>query len=822
MIETDEFVASVKGRRAERCGYLDEALTLYRAYLARNPEPGEGWLDLAAVELDLDDAAAAKKSFSRAGGAAKSIWGRWLQARIFHKLGHNDKALAILNALIASGEGSLTSMCETRATVEAALDMPAEALVDSIRSTVFRHGFVWCSSLIGLMSGACRSMMQELGVRLEIVTKLEDNLVHECYMRTGIYFRERGELHDHPGEVRIGFMAAFSPQQTAFLARLLPLLQKQIAGLKVYAYGTQSLAASGAPHELSRLVEWRGIAGKLTYMGYGAIKPDGLDLLCDMDWGSAEARTDIAMMNPAAIRMLWLPSGGRCRVTVPGSPTIDQDLAAEKEEWAVLAQMAQSGRAAWTDAGASQDCARHFAALVSSAIKEAGKSHLFPRYAAGGTPPPMQQIDAKRKDLATADVHRVTNNFFANWLNDVRRLNFHFDSESRSDNLRVAVLTPYIQGQTEQLEFSRQSLLEQTGKIACRQFLIGQGYFDPAIADWDAESIVMPNDPDDLGLSALAVGARAALRQGYNAIAFLPPGVRWRGAHLRDLVMASVRRGSDLTMSRVALVGTHGRIFAEHVSVGNIPVHHNSFISSFLITGRALKLMPLWASIPYAARFYATGIFRSAVRTRGLRQFMIPNATVEVRALDLFSFRRFSNFTPPSALPMNFKEMALIQPQGEWQEWLAMLALSNTNLAAPENRAGILFDAVEMLTGKQETAAPQAVEKWAAGLPDSSVLLPCDPAACAQRLQAIGRAETTLTLAAHREKAGLWRTAKGGVYPLDGIIATLAEQGLALESWRQGAVSPDGIAALYTMHLRPTDNRSASPSPSPQAETLAA
>lgn len=266
-------------------------------------------------------------------------------------------------------------------------------------------------------------------------------------------------------------------------------------------------------------------------------------------------------------------------------------------------------------------------------------------------------------------------------------------------------------------------------------------------------------------------------------------------------------------MGRAALVGTHGKVFAEHANVGTIPVYHDTMLSTFLVTGRALSLMPLWAAIPRSARYYATGIFRTALRTRGLGQYMLKNATVEVKARDLFSFRHFSGFTPPEALPLDFKEQALMENGGTWQTWLGLLALTNADSAMPEFKGGVVFDPLRILTGEDGISMAAADQAWVEQNMSDAALWPAGEAEARKQVsalaqQAVDNAGVTLTVLAHHEPVGAWMSAQGCVYPLSGLVALLAEQGLFVQSWRCKASRTDGRAACYVLDLRRGDEAS--------------
>jgi len=680
---------------------------------------------------------------------------------------------------------------------------------------------MWRTNLGELLSGPARALLEQLGVTSRVVRKLEDSILAECYGRSCSYFRENGEIFNRSHEIRLGFSSRFTSDQTKFLRYFLPLLKKAIPGLRLYAYGSKFLADVPGPEHLLPFVEWRGIAGMLTYDAANLVGKDKLDIFCDLDWGNSQARTDIAIANPAATRLLWSVPNGRLRVAISNRYWIDETLALKEPKWQTVPATAKLGMAVWKDHQGFDLLAGEFKELLDHCLKIAKELNIYPHCTKGDTAPPIGKIDRakKQKTLVSSDEdpsHR--SHVLDRWLGDVRKLGFSFNTALQAAELRIAVITPYTHDQIDKLEGSHRSVSEQT--FPARHFFIGQGLRCEAVDQWDVEHVVLPEDPQDLGLAAIAATAKIALAQGYNAIAFIMPGQRYRANHLRDLALASTRERSDLTMSRAALVGTHGRIFAEHINMGNIPVHHDNFISTFLITGRALDLMPIWAAVPQPARYFATGIFRSALRARGLRQYMIANASVEVVANEAFTFKKFSDFMPENALPIDFKERALLEPKGSMTEWLSLLVATNSNIDLPSVQFGVLFDAEKYLSEGGPTPKVNIDLSWVkvnSGLEVNPIsassesttfpLWPEDQASCESWTSQISQQKNvgevvTVRFLTHHYSAGPLRTTGGCIYSSAGLIASFMEQGWLLDSWQSLGSSKDGKIVDYIFSLK--------------------
>lgn len=213
------------------------------------------------------------------------------------------------------------------------------------------------------------------------------------------------------------------------------------------------------------------------------------------------------------------------------------------------------------------------------------------------------------------------------------------------DRINVAVITPYYKETDDVLRTCLTSVRNQDYKN-CRHFLVADGFPNPTIADWNVQHIILPSSHHDTGNLARAVGAIAAVSEGYDAIAFLDADNWYRADHLARLIALFETTGAQVCTAGRTMHRLDGSL------LGICQVNDGSHFvdtSCLCIFRPAFHLLPLWALMP--ARFGAIGdrVVWAAIRERRLPTSHSPEPTVAFRTQYAWDYTSRGETPPPGA-----------------------------------------------------------------------------------------------------------------------------------------------------------------------------
>ncbi len=698
-----------ESRRHQRLGRLDLAL----AALAEAPQfPLEHAFALVRAGRPADAKVAAAAALADRPGDALAHLAAGMASR---RLGDLDTAIDHFDCALAA-DANLALVVQERAAAFAASDRVEAGLVDHVRAVLLRHGAMGRTDVLTDLD---RLPADALAARLRV--QLHHGIVSAQQTALPLHFRDAGEAPPEGAKIVLGLLTRLrtEPRRSDLIAALQVATDEAGFGLRVYATdcmpGDRFLAEQPAAS---------GVAGLLTQALAVRMADDGVTAAIDLDWGTADTRSDVVFANRTPVRMTWgLPTGlvsisvlhfshvsecERGKSLTEAGQTLPRDLAQAGRDW--TAGIAES----------AETCAALLTRMVADTVSVMRADPYLPWTAPGGAPPPLDEIlrASAGREITTTDLSAFKRGH-TRWL--ARRPGdppVIMTTRRQMERGRLAVVTPYGPDEIAALRDSQQSVREQG--LDVRHYCVGVGVEVPPPADAGIEYVPLPIEPGDGGCTALAVGTHVAVAQGCDAVAYLAAGNAYREGHLQSLWQSIVLHELDLAMSRAALRDREGREYRSHVVLGNVPVHHDSFVSTFMLAGRGLSLAPLWSAVPVAARAFATGMFRSALRARGLSQLLLPGGTAACVMKDAFSWQRIcARQSPPGVEPLGFKEAWLMQANAADEtvaDWLAALVAFHTNVDLPPPIPGVLFDRDRFLA--DDEAPPRraaAALDWLAG-----------------------------------------------------------------------------------------------------------
>jgi glycosyltransferase involved in cell wall biosynthesis len=221
---------------------------------------------------------------------------------------------------------------------------------------------------------------------------------------------------------------------------------------------------------------------------------------------------------------------------------------------------------------------------------------------------------------------------------------FSGESMTTSSNLpRVAVITPYYQETMEVLRKCHESVLGQTHP--CVHFLVADGSPHTAVRNWSAEHIVLPRPHADNGNTPRGVGSLSAMKQGFDAIAYLDADNWYYPTHVESMV--------NLRMQKQVVVCTATRNI--HRLDGSLMYtdnfesdgHNHVDTSCLFLTQTAFGILPLWIMMPSQLGPLCDRVIWQAIVARGLSHAQNPEPTVAFRTQYQVHYQYIKESPPP-------------------------------------------------------------------------------------------------------------------------------------------------------------------------------
>jgi FkbM family methyltransferase len=219
---------------------------------------------------------------------------------------------------------------------------------------------------------------------------------------------------------------------------------------------------------------------------------------------------------------------------------------------------------------------------------------------------------------------------------------------------QIAVITPYCQELDDVLRTCLESVARQTYPYS-RHFLVADGFPNPLVAGWDARHIVLPNAHGDNGNLARAIGAMAAISEGYDGIAFLDADNWFREDHVARLAALHKDTGAAVCTSGRSIHRLDGTL----MYVDQSDSDGQSFVdtSCLCIFRAAFDLVPLWVMMPRALNPIGDQVMWQAVLERGVSRAHTIEPTLAFRTQYAVHYKNIRENPPPRA-----KELEDLRP----------------------------------------------------------------------------------------------------------------------------------------------------------------
>ncbi len=209
--------------------------------------------------------------------------------------------------------------------------------------------------------------------------------------------------------------------------------------------------------------------------------------------------------------------------------------------------------------------------------------------------------------------------------------------------MRVAVITPYYREPRAMLERALAAVAAQTHP--CTHFMVSDGH----PADWiDAlpvRHVRLGLAHGDYGDTPRAVGSMLAVREGFDAIAYLDADNQYLPGHMAQMVNAMRSLAADVLVSPRILLRPDG----SEMKVEDEDIRQHVDTSCMLLGPRAFGITALWALMP--RQFTAVGdrVIWNAVTARKLRIAALHDAGVPYECRWRAVYERAGETPPPDA-----------------------------------------------------------------------------------------------------------------------------------------------------------------------------
>lgn len=213
-------------------------------------------------------------------------------------------------------------------------------------------------------------------------------------------------------------------------------------------------------------------------------------------------------------------------------------------------------------------------------------------------------------------------------------------------DLRIAVITPYHGEPEAMLRQGHESVLAQT--CPATHILVSDGPGAAFVKRWQAQAMELPVAARDNGHTPRAIGALAAIRQGFDAIAYLDADNWLHPRHLEHLVRCHLRTGAPVAVSR--------RTYRRWEDGSPMPFDVDPSLESatvdtgcYLFTRPAFRFQPLWSLMPKPFTPVGSRVFYNALRESGIPLAFDGAATLNFRSQYLQTYTALGEPPPDIA-----------------------------------------------------------------------------------------------------------------------------------------------------------------------------
>lgn len=211
--------------------------------------------------------------------------------------------------------------------------------------------------------------------------------------------------------------------------------------------------------------------------------------------------------------------------------------------------------------------------------------------------------------------------------------------------LRTAVVIPYSSEPDAWIRRAVDSVLAQTAPATA--FVVADGPARGWLDDCPVRHIALGRAHADYGNTPRGIGALLALREGFEAIAYLDADNLFLDGHLLALHEARARHGADVVTCARFFLRPDGSRLAPDPPDEDPRVHTDT--NCYLLSGRALTLAALWMRMPAEVALIGDRVFRALLLAHGLRGAHVPQASVGYTTLWRAHYEAIGEAPPPGA-----------------------------------------------------------------------------------------------------------------------------------------------------------------------------
>jgi hypothetical protein len=228
--------------------------------------------------------------------------------------------------------------------------------------------------------------------------------------------------------------------------------------------------------------------------------------------------------------------------------------------------------------------------------------------------------------------------------------------------MKVAVVSAYYRETPLELQRCIDSVAGQTHR--CTHYLVSDGHPQAYVDDLRVRHVRLGTSHADYGDTPRAIGSLLAIREGFDAIAYLDADNFFLRDHIKVMVEALDAAGGefDLVTSRRFLLRPDGT---------RLPIPDESWqmhtdTNCYLILRGAFALTPIWALMPREFSAIGDRVFWRAIVARGCRIAHVPRESVGYRSLWKVHYERAGEAPPDGAKDVTPR----IQEAARW--WAAL------------------------------------------------------------------------------------------------------------------------------------------------------
>lgn len=159
--------------------------------------------------------------------------------------------------------------------------------------------------------------------------------------------------------------------------------------------------------------------------------------------------------------------------------------------------------------------------------------------------------------------------------------------------MRVAVITPYFKESVKILEQCHSSVMSQT--YPCSHVLVADGFPQHEVMGWSVQHLSLPKPSGAGGTLPKAVGAMFAIKQGFDALAFLDGDNWYLPEHIASLVELHRSSKAPVCVASRSMRRLDGTVLPLR-GPGEDRGHVDN--NCLFLTRDAFRIVYLWVSMP--------------------------------------------------------------------------------------------------------------------------------------------------------------------------------------------------------------------------------